>query len=135
MKYHLRRVFAQMKLTYEEFSTIIFQMEGCLNSRPLTLILTDPTDLEVLTPGHFLIDDSLQAIPDPDLAHLPMSRLTKWQLLKKLNKMSKTLQEYLLVKSDAIFSASWPMDSHPDTPRQTGQPYQGRNFSNQGRRN
>ena len=35
-----------------------------------------------LTPGHFLIYAPLTAIPDPDLSHVPISRLGRWQLLQ-----------------------------------------------------
>lgn len=39
-------------------------MEACLNSRPLTALTDDPTNMTALTPGHFLIGEPLIAIPD-----------------------------------------------------------------------
>jgi hypothetical protein len=44
-----------MKTHLEEFSTVLIRIEACLNSRPITPISSNPTDLESLTPGHFLI--------------------------------------------------------------------------------
>ena len=59
------------------------QVEACLNSRPLFAISSDVNDPVPLTPGHFLICAPLTTIPDPDLSHVPISRLGRWQLLQK----------------------------------------------------
>lgn len=41
--------------TFEEISTLLTQIESCLNSRPLRALTDDPDDLDALTPGHLLI--------------------------------------------------------------------------------
>ncbi|KMQ89534.1 hypothetical protein RF55_10830 [Lasius niger] len=53
-KYHLKRVMCNALYTYEELATLLIQIEACLNSRPLSPSSSDPSDLQPLTPGHFL---------------------------------------------------------------------------------
>ncbi len=78
-KYHLKRIIKNETLTVEEFSTVLCLVEAALNSRPLCALSADPTELDMLTPGHFLIGEPLTAIPEPDLQHLPINRLSRWQ--------------------------------------------------------
>ncbi len=85
VKGHLKRVVGDQKLTYEEFNTVLIQIEAILNSRPLIELSSDPNDLSVLTPGHFLTLEPLTALPDPDLSPLNINRLNRWQLLNRLH--------------------------------------------------
>lgn len=78
------KVVGDQILTYEEFYTVLVQVEAILNSRPLCPISSDPDDLSVLTPGHFLTLEPLTCVPDPDLTTLPTNHLTRWQLLQRL---------------------------------------------------
>lgn len=82
-KRHFKRVLGDQKLTYEELTTLIQQIEACLNSRPLFPLTENPED-SFLTPGHFLISDSLLARPqaDPENISLP----ARWQLVQVMNK-------------------------------------------------
>jgi len=43
------------KYTFKEFSTLLAKVEACLNSRPLSPMSENPSELLALTPGHFLI--------------------------------------------------------------------------------
>ena len=54
MKKHLKRVVGDHRLSFEELSTVLTQIEACLNSRPLTPLPNSEDCLEALTPGHFL---------------------------------------------------------------------------------
>ncbi|XP_043267662.1 uncharacterized protein [Venturia canescens] len=77
VKYHLRRTIGDASFTFEEFTTLLTQIEGILNSRPLEPLSDDPDDYSVLTPGHFLIGDTLTSIPEPSLRDVPQGRLTR----------------------------------------------------------
>lgn len=48
-KDHLKRVADTATLTFEQFNTLLIQIEGVLNSRPMTPLSADPTDLSPLT--------------------------------------------------------------------------------------
>jgi hypothetical protein len=50
----LNNILLHTPVTIEELSTFIIEVESILNSRPLSPLSTDPSDLQVLTPGHFL---------------------------------------------------------------------------------
>ncbi|KAK2577588.1 hypothetical protein KPH14_000905 [Odynerus spinipes] len=83
-KHHLRRTIGDQRLTNEEFLTVCAQVEVILNSRPLVAPSSDPTDLEALTPGHFLIGRTLTAVPEHDFTPLPLTRLSRRQLLQRI---------------------------------------------------
>lgn len=96
MKHHLKRI-ANYNLTYEELSTVLCQIEGCLNSRPLCPLGNDPEDIGFLTPGHFLTGDSIAAVPEANLLDIQINRLTRWQLIQRIQQefWSKWSSEYL----------------------------------------
>ncbi|XP_036342367.1 uncharacterized protein LOC118751661 [Rhagoletis pomonella] len=74
LKHHLKRICNGTPLTFEELSTVLARIESCLNSRPLCGLTTDSDDLAVLTPGHFLIGDSLLAPPEPAVLDVSPTR-------------------------------------------------------------
>lgn len=81
-KYHMRRVIGDQILTVEEFITLCCRIEAMLNSRPITPLSSDPGDLDVLTPGHFLIGGPLVSLPELDNTHHSTNHLKRWQLLQ-----------------------------------------------------
>ncbi|XP_015123319.1 uncharacterized protein LOC107045529 [Diachasma alloeum] len=83
-KYHLRRVLGTTTLTFEELNSVVIQIEACLNSRPICPMSDDPDDLQVLTPGHFLIGEPLQLIPEPSIIDKNPSKLQRWNLVTQL---------------------------------------------------
>ena len=83
MKKHLKRVVGDHRLSFEELSTVLTQIEACLNSRLLTPLPNSEDCLEALTPGHFLIGRSLESIPDPPETHqTAIALLKRWELVQ-----------------------------------------------------
>ncbi|XP_062538360.1 uncharacterized protein LOC134206648 [Armigeres subalbatus] len=87
LKGHMKRVIGNRMLKPDEMHTIVAQIEACLNSRPLTPLSNDPNDLEALTPGHFLVQRPLTAMPEPRLLELPENRLSRWQMMQRFNQI------------------------------------------------
>ena len=56
MKYHLKRVMSNVKLTFEECSTLLAQIESCMNSRPLMSLPCEGEGINVLTPAGTFFD-------------------------------------------------------------------------------
>lgn len=81
-KRHLRRVIQESKLTFEEFYTVATSIEACLNSRPLSPLSSNAQDISALTPGHFLIGDSLKSVPEPFIeTNERPTACSRWHLL------------------------------------------------------
>lgn len=77
MKHHVRRIIGDSTLTYEEMSTLLAQVEACLNSRPLQALSDDLDDITALTPGHFLVSSAINAVPEETLLDTLISTLAR----------------------------------------------------------
>ena len=123
-----------VKFTYEELTTILTQVEACLNSRPLIPINSPDDDgIEVLTPGHFLIGQPLCTLPDPSFSYRSVSLLRRWHLcqnlvrhfwkrwsaeyLSSLNRYNKwhhpsrnlSVGDLVVLKEDGTIPTNWPL--------------------------
>lgn len=141
VKHHLKRILTT-NLTYEEMTTVLCQIEACLNSRPLSPIDdSDPDSIEPLTPGHFLIGEAPIVVPSPDFKDVKVNNLSRWQYTQKLlgDFWRRWQQEYLsrlqqrpiwlkkieelkigdivLIKTDGLPPGKWSLgrvvDKHP----------------------
>ncbi len=74
-KTHLKRIVGYAKLTFEEMTTVLTQIEACLNSRPLASV-----DTSIL----LIIGQPLTALPDPSFSHQSVSLLRRWNLCQHL---------------------------------------------------
>ncbi|GFW49834.1 integrase catalytic domain-containing protein [Trichonephila clavipes] len=133
VKHHLKRAIGNLHFTFEEFETFLIQVEGILNSRPLTPLSSDADNFDVLTPGHFLIGRPITSIPEPNLIDVNENRLSrrekitkvvqrtwkKWKsdYLNTLQARSKWITEkndlmigqMVLIKEDFLPINTWPL--------------------------
>lgn len=65
VKRSLRKILGDARLNYEELMTVLTEVEGTLNSRPLTYIDSDVDD-QPLTPSHLVTGRRLTTLPYPD---------------------------------------------------------------------
>lgn len=82
-KLHLYKVLSRGPQTYEQLYTILTQVEACLNSRPLCAVSNSPDDYNVLTPGHFIIGQPLNLLPEPAVPNVPVNRLDSWEVCQR----------------------------------------------------
>jgi hypothetical protein len=83
-KFHLKRILVHPNLTYEEFATILHQVECIVNSRPIAPLSESPDDYTYLTPSHFLIGRKIIAPIEPQSNEEKLLPTKRWQLVKKL---------------------------------------------------
>lgn len=141
VKFHLKRTMSDAKLTFEELSTLLSQIESCVNSRPICTLSSDPNDFDVLTPSHFLIGEQPTLLPEQNHLESKANWLTRWQKIQQLSQQfwrrwqdeylhqlqvrSKWFQretppqinEFVLISNENTPPSQWPVgriiDTHP----------------------
>ncbi|GJQ67489.1 hypothetical protein Trydic_g8317 [Trypoxylus dichotomus] len=78
-KFHIRRVLVNVSITFEELLTVLTQVEGILNSRPIFPMPSNPNDS-----GHFLIGRPITSLPQPNLLEVKENTLSRYQRLQQM---------------------------------------------------
>ncbi|XP_074658621.1 uncharacterized protein LOC141911530 [Tubulanus polymorphus] len=78
----LKKCLGRAKVTLDEFSTLITEIECTINDRPLVRETSDINDINVLTPSHLVCGRKINSLPhpefdinDPDYSNLSESEL------------------------------------------------------------
>lgn len=118
-KHHLLRMMGTAHFTYEEFGTVLTQIEAILNSRPLSPMSSDSNDFLPLSPGHFLVGRPLASpvYADSRIATANTSQLSRYQRVEQLRHhfWSRWSREYI---SEMQHRSKWKVnngDLLPDT--------------------
>ncbi|XP_076547098.1 uncharacterized protein LOC143305842 [Osmia lignaria lignaria] len=112
VKYHLRRTVSDTLLTYEEYYTLLNQIEATLNSRPLKPLTDDPDDFSVLTPAHFIIGRSISTLPEPFVEQTQLSPRARWHLIQqKLQQFWKRFSTQHLQRMQSILKWHHPSNN------------------------
>ena len=133
MKKHTHCVIGPVKLTFEELTMVLSQIEACLNSRQLLSLPPDNNGNEALTPGHFITGRPLEALPDPSVSFESISLLRHFQLcqalvrhvwkcwsteylscLRRVPKWHRrtrnvSVGDVVLMRDDGLVSTRWPL--------------------------
>lgn len=130
----LKRYLGDTKVTYEMLYTILVQIEGILNSRPLYAQSDTPNnDIVCITPAHFLIGSPISDLPEPSLVDKIEHRLSLYQKIVQIKqkfwvqfynnylselqprtkwfetKDNLNIGDIVLLKDEASPPTSWPL--------------------------
>ncbi|BES94226.1 Retrotransposon protein [Nesidiocoris tenuis] len=102
--------------TLQTFSTIVVRIEAILNSRPLVYQNASPDDVLILTPGHFLVQRPLTALPESNCNDVSSRLIPKWKFVSSIVQSfwKRWQSEYLL---DLQTRQKW---NTPDRPAVVG---------------
>ncbi|XP_072397996.1 uncharacterized protein [Diabrotica undecimpunctata] len=133
LKYHLKKVIGDSSLTYETLSTVLAQIEACMNSRHVCVDTEDTENRIIITPGHVLIGRELISSNREEELSIYTNMPLKWRQLEKVKRdfwnswrheyFSNLQQRYkwqkpvtnlekeemVIIKEDGISPGKWPL--------------------------
>ncbi|XP_015119545.1 uncharacterized protein LOC107042856 [Diachasma alloeum] len=91
----LRNVLGRACLDYEELNTVLCDCEAVINSRPITYMTEDPTQLAPLTPAMFIQDLQEVGVPDLDsIDNTTLKKRLKYRIKLKTDLRKRFRDEY-----------------------------------------
>lgn len=102
VKEPLRRVLGRAHLRESDFATVLTEVEGLINNRPLNIATDDPDDFQPITPALLLLGRPIRQLPSPldNLMELPstVDLQQRWRLRETLahHFWRRWKREYLL---------------------------------------
>lgn len=89
----LRKAIGRNCLTYDELLTLVIEVEGVLNSRPLTYVYAGDVT-EPLTPSHLLVGYRILSLPDAPVLEDASDNYSPEKLKRRANHLAKTLERF-----------------------------------------
>ena len=98
-KKSIRAILGNAGVTDEELLTAIVEVEGLMNSRPLTYCSDDPKDDPVLTPNHFLYGQAGGGLAPRVVDELAFNPRNRWRFVQDLvlKAWRRWMKEYLTI--------------------------------------
>ena len=75
----LKAILGESLVEEDVLATVLTEVEGTLNSRPLCAVSDDPNDLQLLTPNHLLLHRTVSALPPGTFVKEDMLLRKKWR--------------------------------------------------------
>lgn len=86
-KKSLLKVVSKVPIHFDLFNTLLARIEGEINSRPITPLVSNPGDDRHITPSDFLTGTAITTLPEPTLQNFPSRKgnlVKHWQQLNEI---------------------------------------------------
>ena len=93
LKHCLKKTLWNAKVTSGELYTLVVEIEGTLNNRPLTYLSADEFD-KALTPNHLICGRRLEQLPDLNINHCTEEDLSPDNLNRRQQYLAKLLRHW-----------------------------------------
>lgn len=93
VKVALRKTLGKSSLTIDQLQTLLTEIEGMVNSRPITYVGSEAEEPEALTPAHFLLGKRISSLPSVRL-HFDSNISSRKCLINAFNYREKLMRSF-----------------------------------------